>query len=199
VFFVRLKGGREKNVVDLTSGSLWENVTFTTVGTSRLVQAPRFVILSRKIFEDMLNEAKEMALQVILEYLVKFVEGRRQHSPVYFSWRRLEAVWISKVFTFKNGLTIQETSSPTISDISRRSSGPNIEGCKGILDQWEVKNIQKHLILKVVHRHWNSLSTRIPIAWTTRLRKGKGYNMLRYLVVIHYGSGRRTRSQYLYS
>ncbi len=49
--WIRCERTREKNVVDMTSGNLWETVTLTTLGRNR------------KIFEDILEEAKHFALQ----------------------------------------------------------------------------------------------------------------------------------------
>jgi chaperone BCS1 len=49
--WIRIERSREKNVVDLTSGSLWETVTLTTFGWDR------------QVYVDLLNEAKDLALQ----------------------------------------------------------------------------------------------------------------------------------------
>ncbi len=49
--WIRVERSREKSVVDLSSGSPWETVTLTTVGRDR------------QIFVDLLNEAKDLALQ----------------------------------------------------------------------------------------------------------------------------------------
>lgn len=49
--WIKVERTREKNVVDFTSGSLWETITLTTIGRNR------------KIFEDILAEAREMALK----------------------------------------------------------------------------------------------------------------------------------------
>lgn len=49
--FIKVDRTREKNVVDLTSGSLWETITLTTLGRDR------------RLFEQMLNEARNLAVQ----------------------------------------------------------------------------------------------------------------------------------------
>jgi len=49
--WIQVERAREKNVVDFSSGNLWESVTFTTLGRNRAV------------LEDILNEAKTMALK----------------------------------------------------------------------------------------------------------------------------------------
>ena len=49
--YIRMERTREKNVVDLTSGNLWETVTLSTWGQNR------------RIFEELLEEAKNEALK----------------------------------------------------------------------------------------------------------------------------------------
>eukprot|EP01117_Protostelium_nocturnum_P018568 TRINITY_DN7797_c0_g1_i1.p1 TRINITY_DN7797_c0_g1~~TRINITY_DN7797_c0_g1_i1.p1 ORF type:complete len:523 (-),score=103.71 TRINITY_DN7797_c0_g1_i1:60-1628(-) len=49
--WIQVERVREKNVVDMTSGNLWESVTLTTIGRSR------------KIFEEILEEAKTFCTQ----------------------------------------------------------------------------------------------------------------------------------------
>mmetsp|Transcript_22746 Transcript_22746/g.31688 ORF Transcript_22746/g.31688 Transcript_22746/m.31688 type:complete len:440 (-) Transcript_22746:3082-4401(-) len=50
-YWIKIDRTREKNVVDMTSGSLWETITLTTVGRSR------------KIFEEILEEARQNAVE----------------------------------------------------------------------------------------------------------------------------------------
>jgi chaperone BCS1 len=49
--WLRVDRNREKNVVDMTSGNLWETVTLTTIGRNR------------KIFEELLDEARQFAVK----------------------------------------------------------------------------------------------------------------------------------------
>jgi chaperone BCS1 len=49
--WIRAERTREKNVVDMTSGNLWETITLTTLGRNR------------GVFEQILEEAKDFALQ----------------------------------------------------------------------------------------------------------------------------------------
>eukprot|EP01118_Nematostelium_gracile_P006826 TRINITY_DN2202_c0_g1_i1.p1 TRINITY_DN2202_c0_g1~~TRINITY_DN2202_c0_g1_i1.p1 ORF type:complete len:362 (+),score=77.31 TRINITY_DN2202_c0_g1_i1:64-1149(+) len=49
--YIKVERSREKNVVDMTTGSLWETVTLTTFGRDR------------KIFMDLLEEAKDEVIR----------------------------------------------------------------------------------------------------------------------------------------
>ncbi|KAK5583631.1 hypothetical protein RB653_005229 [Dictyostelium firmibasis] len=48
---IKVERSREKNVVDMNSGNLWESITLTTLGTGR------------QVFQNLIEEAKEMALE----------------------------------------------------------------------------------------------------------------------------------------
>ncbi|KAN0016028.1 hypothetical protein ACTFIU_005980 [Dictyostelium citrinum] len=48
---IKVERSREKNVIDMNSGNLWESITLTTLGTGR------------QVFQNLIEEAKEMALE----------------------------------------------------------------------------------------------------------------------------------------
>jgi chaperone BCS1 len=50
-YWIQVSRQREKNIVDFSSGSPWETLTFTTLGRNR------------KIFEELLSDAQRQALQ----------------------------------------------------------------------------------------------------------------------------------------
>eukprot|EP01132_Coremiostelium_polycephalum_P001487 gene1487-1876_t len=70
---IKVDRAREKNVVDMTSGNLWESITLTTLGTSR------------DIFQRLIEEAKVLAINKeegkTIIYTSSGVEWRRFGHP----------------------------------------------------------------------------------------------------------------------
>jgi chaperone BCS1 len=71
--WIKVERSREKNVVDINSGSLWETLTLTTLGQSR------------KIFEEIITEARILALQkeegTTVIYTTSGIDWRRFGFP----------------------------------------------------------------------------------------------------------------------
>ncbi|KAJ6665513.1 hypothetical protein lerEdw1_003354 [Lerista edwardsae] len=142
--WIRIERNREKQMIDLHTGTPWESVTFTAVGSNR------------QIFFNILQEAKELALKQQEGKTVMYTAMGAEWRPFGFPRRRRPLTSV----VLEEGV-----SEKIVQDVKEFISNPKwyIERGKCLFQEWPEQAEFGAFVCR------NSLSERISSLWAPRL------------------------------